>query len=43
LVRVTSTAAETDGLRLQHLTKSFGKNTAVDNVSFGIQRGEVFA
>lgn len=43
LVRVTSTAAENDGLRLQHLTKSFGSNTAVDNVSFGIQRGEVFA
>ncbi|KAG5948339.1 hypothetical protein E4U53_006312 [Claviceps sorghi] len=32
-----------DGLRVMHLTKSFGKNTAVDNVTFGIRRGEVFA
>lgn len=43
LVRVTSTAQESDGLRLLHLTKSFGKNTAVDNVTFGVQHGEVFA
>ncbi|KAM7204918.1 hypothetical protein V8F20_003380 [Naviculisporaceae sp. PSN 640] len=33
----------TDGLRVVNLTKSFGKFTAVDNVTFGIQRGEVFA
>jgi ABC-type multidrug transport system ATPase subunit len=32
-----------DGLRVMHLTKSFKKNTAVDNVTFGIKRGEVFA
>lgn len=32
-----------DGLRVVHLTKKFGKTTAVDNVTFGIQRGEVFA
>lgn len=31
------------GLRVQNVTKSFGSNTAVDNVSFGIQRGEIFA
>ena len=43
LARVTSDAQETDGLRVVHLTKSFGKNTAVDNVSFGVRRGEVFA
>lgn len=43
LARVTSTAAENDGLRVQHLTKSFGKTTAVDNVTFGIKKGEVFA
>ncbi|KAK4220013.1 hypothetical protein QBC37DRAFT_76201 [Rhypophila decipiens] len=36
-------ATTTDGLRVVNLTKSFGKNTAVDNVTFGIQRGEVFA
>lgn len=43
LVRVTSTPQESDGLRVLHLTKSFGKNTAVDNVTFGVQHGEVFA
>lgn len=51
LVRVTSTAtssgapaaAATDGLRVVHLTKTFGKNTAVDNVTFGVKHGEVFA
>ncbi|RYP65570.1 hypothetical protein DL769_006273 [Monosporascus sp. CRB-8-3] len=43
LTRVTSSAQETGGLRVVHLTKSFGKNTAVDNVTFGVQRGEVFA
>jgi ATP-binding cassette, subfamily A (ABC1), member 3 len=43
LVRVTSTAQGDDGLRVLHLTKSFGKFTAVDNVSFGVKHGEVFA
>ncbi|KAJ9156929.1 ATP-binding cassette sub-family A member 5 [Coniochaeta hoffmannii] len=51
LARVTSTAtadgtpaaASTDGLRVVHLTKTFGKNTAVDNVTFGVKHGEVFA
>jgi ATP-binding cassette subfamily A (ABC1) protein 3 len=32
-----------DGLRVLHLTKSFGHVTAVENLTFGIQRGEVFA
>lgn len=41
--RVASGGADEDGLRVVHLTKSFGKNTAVDNVTFGIKRGEVFA
>ncbi|KAL7962260.1 hypothetical protein V8C34DRAFT_271262 [Trichoderma compactum] len=36
-------SAEDDGLKVLHLTKSFGKNLAVDNVSFGVKRGEVFA
>ncbi|KAH7324597.1 ABC transporter [Stachybotrys elegans] len=31
------------GLRVKHLTKAFGSNTAVDNVSFGVDHGEVFA
>ncbi|KAI0441849.1 hypothetical protein F4803DRAFT_398996 [Xylaria telfairii] len=43
LVRVTSSPNDTDGLRVVHLTKSFGKFTAVDNVTFGVQHGEVFA
>lgn len=52
LVRVkssaTATAAgghspNTDGLRVINLTKTFGTNTAVDNVTFGIPHGEVFA
>lgn len=40
LERVKST---NDGLRVLHLTKSFGHVTAVENLTFGIQRGEVFA
>ncbi|KAK3939069.1 hypothetical protein QBC46DRAFT_388735 [Diplogelasinospora grovesii] len=48
LVRVTSSATNpsvrsTDGLRVVHLTKTFGKNTAVDNVTFGIKHAEIFA
>jgi ABC-type multidrug transport system ATPase subunit len=43
LVRVTSSPQDTDGLRVLHLTKTFGKFTAVDNVTFGVQHGEVFA
>lgn len=43
LERVTSSGTREDGLRVMHLTKTFGKNLAVDNVSFGIKRGEVFA
>ncbi|KAL7787911.1 hypothetical protein V8C37DRAFT_389482 [Trichoderma ceciliae] len=42
LIRITG-SAEDDGLKILHLTKSFGKNLAVDNVSFGVKRGEVFA
>lgn len=37
------TAATDDGLRVQHISKSFGKNTAVSDVTFGVKRGEVFA
>ncbi|KAM5346458.1 hypothetical protein ACJ41O_009463 [Fusarium nematophilum] len=43
LNRVMSNATNENGLRVMHLTKSFRKNTAVDNVTFGIKRGEVFA
>ena len=40
LTRVTSSQ---DGLRVLNLTKSFGKTLAVDNVTFGVPRSEVFA
>ncbi|KAH7175651.1 hypothetical protein EDB81DRAFT_770523 [Dactylonectria macrodidyma] len=43
LARVTSNATNENGLRVMNVTKNFGKNTAVDNVTFGIKRGEVFA
>ncbi|KAL9112316.1 MAG: hypothetical protein Q9227_003434 [Pyrenula ochraceoflavens] len=41
--RVTSSTSNQDGLRILHLTKSFGSNLAVDNVTFSVPRGEVFA
>jgi ATP-binding cassette subfamily A (ABC1) protein 3 len=40
LARISSS---NDGLRVLNLTKSFGANNAVDNMTFGIKRGEVFA
>ncbi|ROT43326.1 ABC transporter [Sodiomyces alkalinus F11] len=36
-------STDDNGLKVVNVTKSFGKNTAVDNVTFGIKRGEVFA
>lgn len=36
-------ASSIDGLRVLHLTKSFKKFTAIEDVTFGVQRGEVFA
>ena len=32
-----------DCLRLIHVSKSFKKNLVVDNMTFGIPKGEVFA
>jgi ABC-type multidrug transport system ATPase subunit len=40
LTRVNSSQ---DGLRVLHLTKAFGKTLAVNNVTFGVPRSEVFA
>lgn len=40
LTRVTSSR---DGLRVLHLTKQFKSNLAVDDVTFGVPRSEVFA
>ncbi|KAI4118373.1 MAG: hypothetical protein LQ338_007414 [Usnochroma carphineum] len=36
-------ASPDDGLRVLHQTKAFGSNVAVQDVTFGVQRGEVFA
>ncbi|KAL8935627.1 MAG: hypothetical protein Q9216_005333 [Gyalolechia sp. 2 TL-2023] len=36
-------AAPDDGLRVLHQTKAFSGNVAVQDVTFGVQRGEVFA
>ncbi|KAK9480475.1 hypothetical protein V1514DRAFT_350346 [Lipomyces japonicus] len=33
----------TDGLRVVHLSKKFGKHVAVEDVSFGVAQGECFA
>ncbi|KPM35547.1 hypothetical protein AK830_g11010 [Neonectria ditissima] len=43
LARVSTNTTNENGLRVMNVTKRFGKNTAVDNVTFGIKRGEVFA
>jgi len=32
-----------DGLRVLHITKAFGSNIAVENLTFGVKSGEVFA
>ncbi|KAJ5018708.1 ABC transporter A family member 2 [Colletotrichum sp. SAR 10_99] len=40
--RVETTGSD-DGLQVKHLTKKFGKFTAVDNVTFGVRHSEVFA
>ncbi|KAF2861198.1 putative ABC transporter [Piedraia hortae CBS 480.64] len=33
---------ESDELRVLHLSKSFGKNVAVDDVTLGVRRGEIY-
>ncbi|KAI8192076.1 ATP-binding cassette sub-family A member 3 [Colletotrichum sp. SAR 10_75] len=42
VVRVETNGSD-DGLQVKHLTKKFGKFTAVDNVTFGVRHSEVFA
>ncbi|KKA27615.1 hypothetical protein TD95_001745 [Thielaviopsis punctulata] len=39
----TKTPASHSGLVVQNLTKTFSKNTVVDNLSFDVRHGEVFA
>ena len=41
LTRVSSSTG--NGLRVLHITKAFGKNVAVEDVTFGVARGETFA
>lgn len=36
-------SSDSDHLRVLHLTKRFGSNVAVDNISFGVSPSEVFA
>ncbi|KAF4595523.1 ABC transporter [Ophiocordyceps camponoti-floridani] len=40
---VAAVASPPAGLSVRNLSKSFGRNTAVDDVSFDVKRGEVFA
>lgn len=40
---VARVSSSDDGLRVLHLTKAFGKFVAVQDVTFGVTRGEVFA
>ncbi|KAJ9227162.1 hypothetical protein DTO027B5_830 [Paecilomyces variotii] len=40
---LTRVSSANDGLRVLHLTKAFGKSIAVQDVTFGVSRGEVFA
>ncbi|KAI9843397.1 MAG: hypothetical protein M1837_006423 [Sclerophora amabilis] len=36
-------SSSNDGLRVVHVSKSFGSNVAVQDITFGVSRGEVFA
>lgn len=40
---LTRVSSSQDGLRVLRLSKHFGKTVAVDNVTFGVPRSEVFA
>lgn len=40
---LTRVASSKDGLRVMHLSKHFKKNLAVNDITFGVPRGEVFA
>lgn len=42
-VRRVEASADSDGLRVQHLSKKFGSSLAVNDITFGVPRGEVFA
>ncbi|PGH12947.1 hypothetical protein AJ79_03920 [Helicocarpus griseus UAMH5409] len=40
---LTRVSSSNDGLRVIHLSKTFNKSVAVQDVTFGVSRGEVFA
>lgn len=40
---LTRVASSRDGLRLMHVSKQFKQNLAVNDITFGVPRGEVFA
>ncbi|KAI9658038.1 MAG: hypothetical protein M1821_002698 [Bathelium mastoideum] len=43
LDELTRVKSSNDGLRVLNVSKTFGRTTAVQDVTFGVQRGEVFA
>ncbi|KAL9064141.1 MAG: hypothetical protein Q9157_007942 [Trypethelium eluteriae] len=43
LDELTRVKTSNDGLRVLHVSKTFGRTTAVQDVTFGVKRGEVFA
>lgn len=43
LAEVNRVQTADSGLQVSHLTKTFRKNQAVRDVTFGVQRGEIFA
>jgi ATP-binding cassette subfamily A (ABC1) protein 3 len=43
LAEVSRTESASDSLRVLHLHKSFGSNHAVNDITFGVPQGEVFA
>ena len=43
LDELTRVKSSNDGLRVLNVSKTFGRFTAVQDVTFGVQRGEVFA
>ncbi|KAN0078785.1 hypothetical protein V8E54_005298 [Elaphomyces granulatus] len=43
VTEIERVSSSNDGLRVLHVTKAFGKSVAVEDVTFGVRKGEVFA
>jgi len=43
LEELNRVGSSNDGLKVMHLSKTFGKNRVVQNISFGVQKGEIFS